>query len=199
MAAVWAVCTKPQLDRKKNEGRSEKSGRPFCFWSAGSHARSRVKGERQNRTIHKRRVAGKAPRAVGARGIDRFPALPGWAKLCRSYGAEEHLRRGHGRYVLVAYARRRPRRIMRDAQTARYGRDVLKASGPKTRATLNGRALREIGAPFLFLGTMQRAVHGASQRRRAEPDNSQTKSRGKGASSGRCLGRRRVPSPSGLG
>lgn len=50
-----------------------------------------VKGEKQNRTIHKRRVAGKAPRAVGVLGIDMFPALPGWAKLCRSYGAGEHL------------------------------------------------------------------------------------------------------------
>lgn len=45
--------------------------------------------EKQNRTIQKRRrVAGKAPRAVGARGGDGFPALTGWAKLCRSYGAE---------------------------------------------------------------------------------------------------------------
>ena len=61
---------------------------------AKSKAKSR--DEKQNRTIHKRRVAGKAPRAVGARGGDGFPALPGWAKLCRSYGAEEQLRRGMG-------------------------------------------------------------------------------------------------------
>jgi hypothetical protein len=38
-AAEWAECTKPQSDRKENEGRSEKSGRPFCFWARAASQR----------------------------------------------------------------------------------------------------------------------------------------------------------------
>jgi hypothetical protein len=29
---AWAECTKPQSDRKENEGRSERLGRPFLFF-----------------------------------------------------------------------------------------------------------------------------------------------------------------------
>jgi len=59
---------------------------------------------------------------------------------------------------------------MRDAQTA-YGRNVLKTSGPKTRATLNRRALREIGAPFfVFGGHARRKV----KNEKPEPNNSKT-------------------------
>jgi hypothetical protein len=57
---------KPQSDRKENEGRSEKSGRPFLFLGVTHGAESKTKS--QNRTIQRRRVAGKAPRAVDAWG-----------------------------------------------------------------------------------------------------------------------------------
>jgi hypothetical protein len=143
-AAAWAGCTKPQSDRKENEGRSEKSGRPFLFLGrCREPCMEQVKGEKQNRTIHKRRVAGKAPRAVGLLGGDRFPALPGWAKLCRSYGAGEQLR-GHGRDVLET--------------SGLPDTSVETQEARKTRATLNRRALREIGAPFLFFARVQIAT-----------------------------------------
>ena len=80
-AAVWAECTKNL--GSKDSSYTEKKGAPrnrgalFVFGhDAESHAQSRVRGEKRNRTIQKTgRVAGRAPRAVGARGEDGFPAL----------------------------------------------------------------------------------------------------------------------------
>ena len=66
---AWAECTKPQSDRKENEGRSEKSGRPFCFLGVhramhGAEPKAKSRAEQFKR----RRVAVKAPRAVDAWG-----------------------------------------------------------------------------------------------------------------------------------
>jgi len=46
-AAVWAECTKPQLDRTKNEGRSEKSGALFVLEGSRDTKRKAPAGGRR--------------------------------------------------------------------------------------------------------------------------------------------------------
>jgi hypothetical protein len=58
---AWAECTKPQSDRKENKGRSEKSGRPFCFWGVTHGAEPKTKSrteqfkEGESRERHRER------------------------------------------------------------------------------------------------------------------------------------------------